>query len=87
MQESDNVTQDERRSRERVPLADEVSVCFQHDAIVGPGQNISDEGVFFVTDGAIRVTVHIAGRGELHGEVVRVQSMGEGKLGMAIKFL
>jgi hypothetical protein len=79
--------QSERRSFDREPMEGTVTVRFAEQEIVGPGQNMSDEGVFFVADGALRVKIQVDGRGTWReGEVVRVQSMGEGRLGMAIRF-
>lgn len=84
----DRTAQQERRQAERGPLAGRVTVELGGDPIVGPGQNISEEGVFFVAETSLRVRVKIDGQDRwLDGEVVRVQSMGEGRVGMAIKFV
>jgi hypothetical protein len=78
----------DRRGSDRVALDSEVSVQFDPTPILGPGQNISPEGVFFVAAGSIRVQVTISGRDEAYeGELVRLQSMGEGKLGLAVRFI
>lgn len=77
----------ERRRPERRPLDGEVVVEFSEADLVGPGQNISEAGVFFVTEGSIPVSVRVEGReGLVAGQLVRVESMGAGKLGIAIKF-
>lgn len=84
----DSIAQEERRRTERGPLAGRVTVEMAPEPIVGPGQNISEEGVFFVAETSLRVRVKIDGEERwLDGEVVRVQSMGEGRVGMAIKFV
>ena len=71
----------------RVDLAGQVTIRFAADALVGSGKNVSDQGVFFVADGSVPVKVTIEGReGELDGELVRVESMGAGKVGIAVKF-
>ena len=77
---------DHRRS-DRVGLEGNVTIRFTNDAIVGSGQNISEQGVFFLTEGSLPVTVEIEGRsGTLIGELVRVESMGTGQVGIAVKF-
>lgn len=72
----------------RVPMHENVTVQIEAQRIVGPGENISAQGVFFVTEGAIPVTVRIAGVDQVvRGELVRVQTMGEGRTGIAVRFL
>ena len=78
----------ERRQADRRPLQGEVTVRFELTELVGPGQNISETGVFFVVDRAIPVMVEVEGRDEpRRGELVRVQSMGQDGTGIAIRFL
>lgn len=78
---------DVRRSAERVYMNGAVTIRFATDAIVGSGQNVSAQGVFFVSEGAVPVTVTIEGRdGELSGQLVRVENMGSGQVGLAVKF-
>ena len=76
----------DRRGGERTPTSASVTVHIDQP-IVGPGQNLSSDGLFFVTEGAIRVRVAIEGEGEREGELVRLQSMGGGKLGLAVRFV
>lgn len=65
-----------------------VTVQFDAGSIVGSGQNISAQGVYFVADASITVTVQIEGVARtLRGELVRVNTMGEGKVGIAVRFL
>ena len=81
------IKQSERRDTDRLPLDGAVTVYFDEQQVIGPGENISSQGVFFVADAAIRVRVMVDGAEEWReGEVVRVQSMGEGKIGMAVRF-
>ena len=89
MNESDDaIKQSERRRDERRPMDGTVTVHFDEQEIVGPGQNISEQGIFFVAEAAVKVRVQIDGSEEWRdGEVVRVQSMGEGKLGVAVRFV
>jgi hypothetical protein len=78
----------ERRGGDRTPYAGDVTVHFAAEPIVGPGRNISREGVFFVAEGSVRVRVTVDGSDrERIGELVRVESMGEGRIGLAIRFL
>jgi hypothetical protein len=78
----------DRRSGDRDALGGAVVVRFGQLELVGPGQNISPEGVFFVADTSLRVSVSIEGEAEpREGELVRVQTMGEGRVGVAIRFI
>lgn len=77
----------ERRRPERRALEGEVVISFDSPTLIGPGQNISAQGVFFVTDGTLPVRVRVEGQDvDVAGEVVRVESMGDGKLGVAVRF-
>lgn len=77
----------ERRDGPRLPMDENVTVTLMTDTIVGPGQNISPHGVFFVAEGSLRVKVQMPGGSEpVEGKLVRVQHMGEGKLGIAVRF-
>ncbi len=78
----------ENRREARVPLAGEVAVQFDATAIVGPGQNVSSQGVFFTAEGSLPVTVQIVSKGRtLRGELVRFERMGDGRVGIAVRFL
>jgi hypothetical protein len=75
------------RRFERVGMDRTVTIRFQGDAIVGSGQNVSEQGVFFVAEGSIPVQVEIEGReGSLPGQLVRIENMGAGMVGIAVKF-
>ena len=76
----------DRRIGDREPIDGTVTVQFEEQQVVGPGQNMSEEGVFFIVEAALRVRVRVDGEWRL-AEVIRVQSMGEGKLGMAVRFV
>lgn len=85
--EDAQVTHDDRRDSPRIPMGEKVTVTIHADTIVGPGQNISSQGVFFVADASLRVSVSIQGVAEpVEGHLVRVQHMGESKLGIAVRF-
>ncbi len=78
----------QRRASARSHLDGTVTVHIDAQNVVGPGQNISADGVFFVAEGALRVLVEVEGAaGRRRGEVVRVQSMGEGRIGIAVRFV
>ena len=51
----------ERRRAERLALDSEVTVRFEDLEIVGPGQNISETGVYFVAEAQARVRVLVEG--------------------------
>jgi hypothetical protein len=76
----------ERRGGSRAPTSAAITVHIDRP-IVGPGQNLSSDGLFFVTDGAIRVRVSIEGESDREGELIRLQSLGGGKLGLAVRFV
>jgi hypothetical protein len=76
------------RREPRVHLAEQVTIRFDSGSIVGPGQNVSSQGVFFTAAASIPVTVRIDGKElELPGELVRVETMGDGRVGIAVRFL
>jgi hypothetical protein len=75
------------RQFERVGFDSTVTIRLAGDAIVGSGQNVSGQGVFFVSEASIPVSIEIEGRSDtLAGELVRIENMGEGLLGIAVKF-
>jgi len=75
------------RRFERVDFERTVTIRIVGGAIVGSGQNVSEQGVFFVTEGSIPVKVEIEGReGALPGKLVRIENMGAGMVGIAVKF-
>lgn len=82
----DIATADQRRDP-RLPIDDEVTIHIDAQSVVGPGKNVSAQGVYFTTAAALKVTVRIAGRDrEVPGELVRVESMGDGTVGIAVRF-
>lgn len=85
---SEQPTSIDSRRDSRVPLDGEVAVQFDAGVIVGPGQNVSAQGVFFTAAGSLPVTVQIASKGRtLRGELVRFERMGDGRIGIAVRFL
>jgi hypothetical protein len=74
------------RRDERIDLDAEVTIQFAPGTIAGSGQNISAQGVFFTAEASLPVTVRIKGRGEIAGSLVRLESMGDGRIGIAVRF-
>lgn len=86
MQEREAKAGIEARRDPRVELDNEVTIELGAGAITGSGQNISLQGVFFTTEASLPVTVRIQGRGEVAGRLVRLESMGDGRIGIAVRF-
>ncbi len=77
----------EQRVDPRHPLDEVVAIEFTGGPITGSGQNISLQGVFFTAPVAVAVAVRIAGHAEpVAGELVRVEAMGDGRVGIAVRF-
>lgn len=75
------------RQSERVEMDRKVTIRIGDHVLVGNGQNISDQGVFFVAEGRLPVEVEIEGRdGAFAGELVRTENMGAGQVGIAVRF-
>jgi hypothetical protein len=80
-------TEKERRDTPRIPIASTVEIRIIGSTFQGPSENISTQGIFFVTDAAIAVEVTVSPRHPpLHGRIVRVQSVRENTLGIAVRF-
>lgn len=76
------------RREERLPLDGQVTIAIDAQQIPGPGRNMSAQGVYFTTAAKIRVLVQAPGHDEpIPGELVRVESMGDGSVGIAVRFL
>lgn len=86
MQEPDTKLDVRNRQAPRVDLDGEVTIRFPAGTLVGSGENISVQGVFFTADGSLPVVVQVAGRGEVPGRLVRLESMGDGRIGIAVRF-
>jgi len=86
MKSKQNILVDQRSSG-RIDTDAKVTITFDGSSIVGPGQNISEQGVFFVAEGSVAVTVRIEGcANPMAGELVRIETMDEGKVGLAVRF-
>jgi hypothetical protein len=87
MQERKSKHSVEDRRAPRVELDGAVTIRFEAASIVGSGQNIAEQGVFFTAAGSLPVTVELAGAaGPITGDLVRLESMGDGRIGIAVKF-
>jgi hypothetical protein len=74
------------RKSPRVALASDVTIRFAAGTLVGSGDNISLQGVFFTADGSVPVIVQVAGHPDVPGKLVRLESMGDGRIGIAVRF-
>lgn len=74
------------RKHARVDIDSVVTIRFDAGTIVGSGENISAQGVFFTADGTLPVTVQVAGQADVRGQLVRLESMGGGRIGIAVRF-
>lgn len=74
------------RKAPRVQIDSEVTIEFTGGSLAGSGENISSQGVFFTADGSLPVTVRVAGHGKVQGQLVRLESMGGGRIGIAVRF-
>jgi len=84
---SESLSTDNRRVSNRQPLEGEVSVRWPDQPVIGSAENMSPQGVFFVAEGALKVFVRIPGQDdEIEGELVRIQSLGEDRTGIAVRF-
>lgn len=85
---SDQILSNDRRVPARAPLDGDVVIEVAGSQLVGPGRDISKDGVFFVSEGVLPVKVRVPGQDEpVDGELVRVEAMGGGKLGIAVRFV
>ncbi len=81
------VAKDHRRE-DRIPLDGQVTISIDAQQLPGPGRNVSAQGVYFTTTAKIRVQVQVPGQdAPIPGELVRVESMGDGSVGIAVRFL
>ena len=81
--------EDDRRGSQRDPRTLPVEVHFEKLKLLGPSANLSSEGVYFLAEATIPVSVTISVDGKkrsLKGKVVRVGSVNEKTLGVAIQF-
>jgi hypothetical protein len=88
MTDSDPKAIADNRRTQRIDITTEVTISFDEGRIVGPGHNISAQGVYFTTEKPLRVHVGVTGsERKVAAEIVRVESMGNGIYGFAVRFL
>lgn len=82
------VSASERRLESRDDFEGEVTIDLTGIRLAGPGRNVSNSGVYFVAEGTPRVQVRIEGAdGTRLGELVRVERLGAGRVGVAVRFV
>ncbi len=82
------VSASERRVASRDHFEGEVTIDLTGIRLAGPGRNVSNSGVYFVAEGNPRVQVRIEGaEGSRLGELVRVERIGAGRVGVAVRFV
>lgn len=86
MHKRDTQTEAGQRQATRFDLDGQVTIRFDASVLAGSGQNISAQGLFFTAATALPVTVLVAGHAEVKGHLVRVESMGDGRIGVAVRF-
>jgi hypothetical protein len=75
------------RAEDRIDHDGGVRIEFVAGAICGSGQNVSSQGIFFVADASVPVAVRVDGAAQpMFGHLVRLESMGDGKFGIAVRF-
>ncbi len=74
------------RRHDRIDFAEPVSLEFDGTPVVGSGENISVQGVYFTTDTPIKVLVRIRDGSTVQAELVRAEAMGDGRVGVAVRF-
>ena len=88
MSQPTTTTSVDQRLNPRHELQESVTIEFEAGSLVGSGQNISVQGVFFTTTDALPVTVRINGKSEtVRAELVRYETLGDGQVGIAVRFL
>lgn len=81
--------EEDRRGSPRDPRQVPVEVHFEKLRLLGPSGNLSNEGVYFLAEASIPVSVTISVEGRkksIRGRVVRVGSVNAKTLGVAIQF-
>lgn len=86
MQETNTPTGIEARRAPRVELDGHVTIQFDVASIQGSGQNVSSLGVYFSAATRLPVTVQISGHAPIQGRLVRIDTMGDGQMGIAVQF-
>lgn len=85
----ENVSVDDRRRSERVPLRAPVEMIVETGQLVGTTDNLSTIGVLFFSQEPLRVSIRVDVDGEeqtFAGRLVRVQRMSDQSTGFAVEF-
>ena len=82
----ENTNSDNHRHSQRTALAGAVQVRLSAEALEGPGQNLSKDGVYLIA-GEIAVKVLLPGEKDYReGYLVRANQVRDGEMGLAIRF-
>lgn len=75
------------REHARTGFDAEVAIELDAAVLVGSGQNVSAQGIYFTAEGVIPVRVRLGTAPDLvAGELVRVENLGDGRIGLAVRF-
>lgn len=84
---TEDIKHENHRESPRVALDGAVQVRLTGEALEGPGQNLSQDGVYLIAEGEIAVEVLLPGATEYRkGHLVRANQVRDGALGLAIRF-
>ncbi|MFQ5504929.1 MAG: PilZ domain-containing protein [Planctomycetota bacterium] len=87
MKKKAKVAEAERRGSERIPAGHMVSIQIPEISISGPAENISRNGLYLTAGTEIPVEISLDEGGETRkGAIVRVDSIRDGEIGLAIRF-
>lgn len=85
----DNVSVDDRRRSERVPMRAPLTMSVDTSSLEGTTDNLSSIGVLFFTQEPLRVSIEVEVDGkpqQFSGRLVRVQRMSDQSTGFAVEF-
>ncbi len=86
---SEDSSYDDRRISPRIPKHVPVEIQIDSVKLSGPSANLSREGVYFLADGDVTASIKIEVEGKKHnlrGKIVRVGSVNQKTLGIAVQF-
>jgi hypothetical protein len=87
--ESDGATETANRRRDpRIPIETPVELCLDAEVLRGVAQDLSAQGICFFTESELKVRVRLGEHGEveLPGRLVRLESVTDGQLVVAVRF-
>lgn len=87
--EADGLIETANRRRDpRMPSESPVELHLDAEVLLGSAQDLSAQGICFFTETPLRVRVRVGESGEVEipGRIVRVESVTDGKLVVAVRF-